>query len=98
MAADDSNTIYLDPGLSDAGCTGVHERQDLVYLAVAPQTTAEFNKLRLPIEAIACWRMDDARFDFDSSFIVSAARKEFGLLRAVVNENPEAPLTVFGHA
>jgi outer membrane protein OmpA-like peptidoglycan-associated protein len=94
----DSNTIHLDDQLAECGCAGIHERVPLAYAAVAPQTTSEFNQLRLPVEPIACWRMDDARFDVDSSFIVPAARKEIALLRTIVHEHPGAPLTIYGHA
>jgi len=70
-------------------------------LYAAPSTRDEFrtsNKLRISINPIACWRMNDARFEFDSSFILPDAARELAVLARMVTLQPDAPISVFGHA
>lgn len=70
--------------------------------SVAPTTGSALNTLRKPFRPTACWRIDDLRFDFDSSFIQPDAVEEFALLAGM--RSPEASgdaallLSVFGHA
>jgi len=67
----------------------------------APSTRDEFrtsNKVRVSINPIACWRMNDARFEFDSSFILPEAARELAVLARMVTLQPDAPLSIFGHA
>ena len=70
-------------------------------LYVAPSTRDEDatkNTLRMSLDPIACWRLNDARFEFDSSFVVAEARKELRHLAKMIKTAPEAPLSIFGHA
>jgi hypothetical protein len=92
-----SETVFLDAELTDAGRIGVHPQLLDLGHAVAPATASEFNRLRAPLVAVACWRMDDARFDFDSSFVRPTATKEIALLRQIVKAHPGSPLSIFGH-
>lgn len=71
---------------------------------VAPTNSGRFNTLRPSLRPDACWRIDDHRFDFDSSFIRPTAAREFALLaQARPPEEGDGPavgllMTVFGHA
>jgi len=67
----------------------------------APSTRDEFktsNKVRVSINPIACWRMNDARFEFDSSFVLPDAARELAVLARMATLQPDAPLSIFGHA
>jgi hypothetical protein len=50
------------------------------------------------LEPIGCWRLDDPRFHFDSSFLLPESREEFAALGKLHQLMPDAPITVFGHA
>lgn len=65
---------------------------------VSPTASDEFNTVALPLRAIACWRIDDPRFDFDSSFIKPSAASEFTRLAALWHRVPRRVASVFGHA
>lgn len=85
----------------DAGASGAHPARKRPPLLVAPSLTAAsvpFNTVEPGLFTVACWRMDDVRFDFDSSFIVPAAKKEIAALAQIVAAHPGRPLSVFGHA
>jgi OmpA family/Putative peptidoglycan binding domain len=91
------STVYLEAGLTDCGVIGKHSKSLERAFAVAPATSKEFNVIGLPLIPIACWRMDDARFDFNSAFVRPTSRKEFDLLRELVQSHPGSPLSIFGH-
>jgi len=106
MADDKKGVIH---GASDGGVHGLHPSADSPTFFVAPTTAEEFNNTRLPLIPIACWRVDDIRFAFDSSFVAadpSAAsagapndiRSELLNLISLVQAHPGCPLSVFGHA
>src|SRR5215813_9086595 len=65
---------------------------------VAPTTTQGFNSLRGALIPIACWRLDEVRFEFDSSFVLSTSSDEFQALDNLRKMHPGAPLSIFGHA
>jgi hypothetical protein len=93
-----SSTIFLDGDRTDAGVSGKHVGWAEFVYRVAPATRKEFNTIGLPLAPVACWRVDDARFDFDSSFVRPEARKEFNLLQDLVESHPGSPLSIFGHS
>ena len=76
--------------------------------AVAPTISGRMNTIRPSLRPHACWRMDDLRFDFDSSFILPTATREFALLARTrppssgeTGESAAATgllMSVFGHA
>ena len=83
---------------TDGGIAATHpDREDGVW-AVSPATRGELNTFRMNLFPVACWRMDDIRFDFDSSFIRPEAVEEFGELGGLVRAHPQAPMALFGHA
>src|SRR5262245_43170288 len=67
-------------------------------VVVAPTTSADFNTIRAQLIPVGCWRMEDLRFEFDSSIIRPEARKEFPKLAKLRAAHPGAPLSIFGHA
>ncbi|MBM3785128.1 MAG: hypothetical protein FJW30_12250 [Acidobacteria bacterium] len=67
-------------------------------ILAAPATRIEKNTIRIPLVSTACWRLNDLRFDFDSSFVVPAAHAEFVALRKIIDAHPGSPMSVFGHA
>src|SRR5207245_4657357 len=79
-----ATTVFLDPDHSDAGLSGPHSQPAVFRLAAAPATVGETNTIRLPLVTVACWRMDDARFQFNSSFVMPTAKPELALLDKVV--------------
>ena len=80
---------------------------------VGPSVAKEQNLVTAGLFPVACWRVDDVRFDFDSSFVLPAVAKEIAALaklreahkRPVVpRTDPKSPqfifppLSIFGHA
>ena len=95
---------------SEGGTAGDHVVPELLPLLVAPATQNEFNLVASPIVPIACWRVDDVRFDFGSSFVVPEAAKELAVLADLREKHKQQlpgapakgqiypPLSIFGHA
>src|ERR1039458_3257881 len=92
---------------SDGGVSGEHPAAKPFEFLVGPTTTDQFNTARLRLIPIACWRVDDIRFAFDSSFVNADAsetdnpndiRAELAHLVSLLRDHPGAPLSVFGHA
>jgi hypothetical protein len=96
-----STHAHLDNDDSAAGVAGTHPAPEPFRVRAAPSLSAQsvpFNTIEPGVFTVACWRMDDIRFDFDSSFVTPAAKQELGLLRELHDEHPGHPLTIFGHA
>jgi peptidoglycan hydrolase-like protein with peptidoglycan-binding domain len=68
----------------------------------------EHNTLKSSLIPFACWRADDLRFNFESSFVLPAIRTELEALKALIDQHTlkdgasstkhTPPVTVFGHA
>src|SRR5918992_1673554 len=95
MAADDPAPAADE---IEGGTSGDHPVPQTHSFLVGPSTTVELNTIRAAIIPVACWRLDDLRFDFDSSFLRPEAAKELKKLSKLVKDHPDAPLSVFGHA
>ena len=54
---------------SQGGVAGEHSDADPLQFLVGTTTTDQLNTLTLRLIPIACWRVDDIRFAFDSSFV-----------------------------
>ena len=78
---------------------------------VGPATGSEFNTIKAGIIPLACWRLEDLRFEFDSSIIKPEIKTELESLAQLVEQHPPlskaeklqppqlgCPLSVFGHA
>jgi hypothetical protein len=98
MSDDNKNAIHSS---SDGGLIGMYPLAESAQLLAAPSTSSEFNTARLRLVPIACFRVDDMRFRFDSSFVLPAVQAElmaFSDLRKADPRVSGAPITVFGHA
>jgi outer membrane protein OmpA-like peptidoglycan-associated protein len=89
--ADDDNDL-------EGGVSGAHPVPETQAILVAPTTEVAVNTIRPPIIPVACWKIEDLRFEFASSFVRPEARKELQKLSTLVGEHPLAPLSIFGHA
>ncbi len=77
-------------------------------LVAATINRTEHNGIRPSLAPIACWRANDMRFEFESSFVRPEITKELGALKSLIDSLtlPDAQgrpqhkpaVTVFGHA
>jgi hypothetical protein len=98
MGDDKQGTIHSS---SDGGVIGRYPDPDPSELLVAPATSDESNTARLRLIPIACFRLDNPRFMFDSSFVLPAAQAEMKAFADLRKSNPKydkAPISIFGHA
>lgn len=80
------------------GVAGEHPRRRLP-LFVAPTSSGDHhNTLAPPLAPVGCWRLEAARFDFDSSVVRPEAKAELTLLAALVTRIGEPVPAIFGHA
>ncbi|MBI2690107.1 MAG: peptidoglycan-binding protein [Acidobacteria bacterium] len=82
----------------EGGHAGSHNAPEDLAFHVAPATGKEKNTFRIELVPVACWRLDDVRFDFDSSFVVPQAKPEFIELDELNKSHPNSPYSLFGHA
>lgn len=93
---------------SDGGIAGTHPQADPFELLAAPSTSNQLNTALLRLIPIACWRIHDIRFAFDSSFVTPDITTELTMLVSLREEHKQTddaskkdqypPLSVFGHA
>ncbi|CAN5409331.1 hypothetical protein BH10PSE17_BH10PSE17_26890 [soil metagenome] len=84
--------------VSGEGISGDHPLSETNPARIAPTTEESFNALRRSIGPVACWRVEDACFEFDSSFVVPEIAGELTHLSRLRKRLPGRPLSVFGHA
>ncbi len=87
---------------SGAGDRASFAAQHSVYargpLKVAPTDgSSKFNTIRMPLIPVACWRLDDPAFAFDSSFVSPTFQDELASLSGIVAANQGCPAAIFGH-
>jgi hypothetical protein len=95
----------------DGGIGASHPKRAPLTLLAASATANEFNTLHARIFPLACWRVEDLRFEFDSSFVLPEIVQELTQLIRLINEHtiknspdgktgePLRPaLSIFGHA
>jgi hypothetical protein len=85
-------------GADENSVAGQHAVPATAAMFVAPTAAGTFNRLRFPLVPVACWRMNHALFDFDSSMVLPAAKADLAKLATLVEQNAGAPVSVFGHA
>lgn len=85
-------------GSFPGGVAGEHPPTAGFRLLVGPATSDEFNTAKLRLIPVACWRVDDLRFAFDSSFVLPEIAAEMKALAALIGDHPGCPLSIFGHA
>jgi hypothetical protein len=83
---------------SAGGLSSTHPPVPELPAAVAPTTAKQSNLINLPLIPIACWKLEDIRFDFGSSFPRPNMVEELKHLAALIDVHRGAPLSVFGHA
>jgi len=86
----------------------MHPDPEPFEFLVGPSTSNEFNTARLRLVPVACWKVEDVRFAFDSSFATPDIAKEIQALRdlrelhgrtdSAAGTTGYPPLSVFGHA
>src|ERR1700761_9347212 len=93
-----SNTEKLSS--LDGGTAGVHRSPEAFAMRVGPATQNEFNTARLKLLPLACWRVEDVRFKFDSSFVLPGVEAEFKHLADMLTSDQfkDCPISIFGHA
>jgi hypothetical protein len=82
----------------EGGHAASHSEANPFPIYASPATGAEKNVIREDLITVACWKVNDLRFDFGSSFVMPETKPEFTELKELVAKNPKAPLSVFGHA
>ena len=84
----------------DGGSIGVHRSPEAFAIRVGPATKNEFNTARLKLLPLACWRVDDMRFKFDSSFVLPGIEAELKHLKEMLTSDQfkDCPISIFGHA
>jgi len=58
----------------------------------------EFNTLIPPLRALEVCHLDDINFEFTSSFVLPDAASQLKDVKRILDSNPDAPLSIFGHA
>ncbi len=84
--------------VSEIATAGEHPTQIIETFAVAPSSADEQNRLRSPLVPRACFKIEDAIFAFDSSFIAFGRSPDVVQLKEILDKNPGAKLSIFGHA
>ena len=89
------------PGPTDpaGGVSGRHPPTEPFPILVSPATGGRgHNTIREELVVVACWKLNDVRFLFGSSFILPQTRGEFFELLQLRREHPGSPFSVFGQA
>lgn len=81
-----------------AGVSARHDAAHGLLPLVAPTSDDAFNLIKAPLKPIACWRVDDVRFEFGSSSVKPGVRAELRLLGRLMESHPGSPISIFGHA
>ena len=103
------DSLGIAHSVTAGGIAASHIEVPLAQVMVAPTLSSkEVNSIKQSIVPLACWRAQDMRFEFESSFVLPEITTEIGALKELIdrhtltNERGEAehkpPLTVFGHA
>jgi hypothetical protein len=82
----------------EGGVASDHPAKQTHEVLVGPTTSTHLNTVRAELIPVGCWRLEDLRFEFDSSIVLPEARKELKKLAALVKAHPGAPMSIFGHA
>jgi len=81
------------------GSVGHHPTIKNLPILASPSTSDKGkNTIRMELIPVACWKLDDVRFAFASSFVLPETREEFTHLAQLRKDHHGAPLSVFGHA
>lgn len=105
MSDNEQGAVHGDSG---GGIAGRFPDAGPLQIVAAPSTSAELNAVRLRLIPVACWRVDDVRFAFDSSLVTPDVAAELQMLVSLreahkktdtlTSKTEYPPLSVFGHA
>jgi OmpA family len=105
MGNNQQGTIH---SASDGGTAGTVAPVEPFKLLIGSATSNEFNTVRLRLIPIACWKVDEVRFAFDSSFVTPEIKTELQMLSDLRSHHAAKvpatghdllpPLSIFGHA
>jgi hypothetical protein len=88
-----------DASTTAGGISAVNTVSDRIVYRISPTTDATDNgTVRTFLRPIGCVRIDDSRFDFDSSFILPDTTEELALLAKRRPSAASTLLAIFGHA
>jgi peptidoglycan hydrolase-like protein with peptidoglycan-binding domain len=90
--------VLNDDFTSGTSFVGQHPVFPRRALAIAPTDgSTTFNAIRIPLLPVACWRLNDPGFAFDSSFVAPDFQKEVDQLRSHLKTYEGCPAALFGH-
>ena len=83
--------LITDPELEqlDGGTAAPTAPRQTQEMLVAPTTADDVNTIRARLIPVGCWKMEDLRFEFDSSIIRPEARKEIPKLAKLRADHAE---------
>ena len=96
--SDDNSSMDTGSNNPAGGVVAEHPPFTAHPVLVGPTTSDRRNTIRAAIIPIACWRLDDIRFEFSSSLIKPDIARELTLFAKLVKDHPGAPASIFGHA
>lgn len=81
------------------GVSGDHPEFSPLPVLVSPTTDGRGkNTIRMDLIPVGCWKLENLRFQFGSSFVLPESKDEFASLTELRKKHAGAPLSVFGHA
>ena len=82
----------LEVSVTEGGIAATHAEVENFRPLVGPSTGGEFNTIKAALVPVACWRVDDIRFEFDSSFIQPGIEAELKHLADLLKKHPPASI------
>ncbi len=82
----------------DGGHAASHGSLESFPILAPPSHGKEKVTIREELNTVGCWKLDDVRFFFDSSFVLPDSKPEFTEFASIRNSLPGAPISLFGHA
>lgn len=76
--------------LIGGGTDADHRSVDRVPVLEAPSAISGTNTLRTSLDPMACWSVDDVRFEFDSSFVKPEIAAELRRLAILIKKHAGA--------
>ena len=102
QTADGTGTVH---SVTEGGIAASHDKISPLLVQVAPTISGhDLNSIRMPPVPLACWRADDMRFTFESSFVRPEIANDIGALKELIERHSQTDpqrkpsVTVFGHA
>ena len=90
---------------NEGAVAGAHPSRDTAAPRVAPTLEGKPNTIQAAVFPIACFKVESLRFDFESSLVMPALRREMPALARLLTEHAEPsglrrrpPISLFGHA